>query len=283
MPLGLIDILRIFGFDCNRRSKLVRHQDRRYPIEELRRHRWLELYQSYQSRTVFQDAEQIVSFCALPGARACFYGVYEIRGKRPGAQGEVLDACDWSSEWRDKAAVFYELERDPRFDELRDRLIIDWGPGMRSWVQNLSNKPVLELLPPGRKLQPFDDYLEFTLTFAQLRDLFDNERAHRDWQASLSAVAGVYLILAERSGAQYVGSAYGQGGIWERWRQYARSGHGGNVKLKQLIEGDPAYPEGFRFSLLQILPKTMTQQEVLQWETLYKKKLGSRATGLNVN
>jgi hypothetical protein len=41
-------------------------------------------------------------------------------------------------------------------------------------------RPILEILPPGRKLQPFGDFLEFSLTHAQLKDLFENEDAHRD-------------------------------------------------------------------------------------------------------
>jgi hypothetical protein len=81
----------------------------------------------------------------------------------------------------------------------------------------------------------------------------------------------------------YVGSATGEGGIWARWRQYASSGHGGNSLLRDLIARDGTYPAQFRFSLLQILPKTMTRDEVIQREVLYKRKLGTRATGLNLN
>jgi hypothetical protein len=132
-------------------------------------------------------------------------------------------------------------------------------------------------------LPPFDDYLEFSLSYAQLRDLFANEEAHREWQARLSAVAGLYLILAEGSGDLYVGSASGEGGIWARWREYARSGHGGNALLRDLIRFDSSYPERFRFSMLQILPKTMSRDEVPRREALYKTKLGTRAKGLNLN
>lgn len=142
---------------------------------------------------------------------------------------------------------------------------------------------MLEIKEPGRKLPPFDDYLEFSLTYAQLRDLFNNEEAHRDWRIPLSAVAGIYLILAQASGDLYVGSAYGESGIWGRWRNYASSGNGGNVRLRELITSNSAYPEQFRFSVLQILPKTMAREEVLKREMLYKNKLGTRATGLNSN
>jgi hypothetical protein len=56
--------------------------------------------------------------------------------------------------------------------------------------------------------------LEFSLSHRELKELFSNEGAHRDWRASLSAVGGIYLILAEASGDLYVGSAYGEEGIW---------------------------------------------------------------------
>lgn len=114
-----------------------------------------------------------------------------------------------------------------------------------------------------------------------MKYLFAHEEAHRDWKAALSAVGGVYLLLAEKTGRQYVGSAYGTMGIWGRWHHYAKSGHGGNVKLRKLMKKDAEYPSGFRFSVLQILPRTMGKNKVLEREMLYKEKLGTRATGLN--
>jgi hypothetical protein len=119
--------------------------------------------------------------------------------------------------------------------------------------------------------------------YRELTELAATAKAHRDWVSSLSAVSGVYLILAQPSGHQYVGSAYGLDGIWGRWIQYATNGHGGNTKLRALLKSDSAYPDAFRFSILQVLPKTTAAAEVIRWESLYKAKLGSRATGLNLN
>ena len=284
MPLGLIDILKVSGFDLSLRTKLLRHQDRRYDIRVLRRHNWLEIYQAYQSKPKFHDAVQLVSFYGLSGTRAGFYGVYKVLGHVPASQGPVIEAYAQSKEWgAGGAGYFYSLKRDERFDDLRDRLIIDWGQGTLAWVQKLDNKPVLEIKEPGRSLPPFEDYLEFSLTYAELQDQFAKEEAHRDWRIPLSSVAGVYLVLAEDSGDLYIGSAYGESGIWGRWRNYASSGDGGNVKLTKLIQENPAYPERFRFSVLQILPRTMAREEVIKRETLYKDKLGSKAHGLNSN
>ena len=157
------------------------------------------------------------------------------------------------------------------------------GAGALAWHQHLKNKPVIEVFPPGRSLEPFSDYLDFTLSYQELQELMSNEAAHREWKSSLSAVAGIYMILAETTGQQYVGSAYGDTGIWGRWQQYAKNGHGNNKLLKKLIEEDPQYPESFRYAVLQVLPKSTKDFEVIRWETQYKHKLGSRATGLNAN
>ena len=281
MTLDLRDILKLFGFDPTLRTKFVRHQDDRYPVREFLH--WLELYQSYQSKPRFHDVVQIVSFYGLPWTRACFYGFYRVLGHRPAGDGPTPEMCPSSGQWQSECRYFYDLNLDPRFNELRSRLIIDWGKGTRSWVQKPSNKPVLEILAPGRRLPPFDDYLEFSLTYHELRELFETEEAHRDWRAALSAVAGIYLILAEDSGDLYVGSAYGVGGIWGRWRDYATSGDGGNARLRHLIRRAPGYPGRFRFSVLQILPKSMAKDEILRHEARYKEKLGTRAAGLNAN
>lgn len=240
--LGLVEILKLFGFDESIPTKLVRHQDRRYPVEELRRNSWRKLYQSYQAKPKFRGAKQIVSFYGLAGTRAGFFGVYRVIEEREhvSALGRLQESCAWSEQWNRDAKFFHDLDRDTRFDDLRDRIIIDWGTGTLAWVQNISSKPILEILESGRSLPPFEDYLEFNLSYAQLVDLFKNEEAHRDWRVPLAAVAGVYLIVAEDSGNLYVGSAYGVEGIWGRWRNYAKSGHGGNERLKALIESDPS-------------------------------------------
>jgi hypothetical protein len=281
--LGILDMLGFYGFDRNWRGKLVRHKEDKYPVEELLRQGWLDIYQAYQGKPRFDGLDVIVSFYGLRGTRSCFYGVFKVIRRRPGSEGLIPDNCPYVPEWREKCPYFYDLERLPGYEALEHRLVIDWGRGALAWHQQLSNKPVLELLPEGRGLPDFGDYLEFTLSHHDLKVLYGHQDAHRDWRASLEAVAGVYLILAETSGDQYVGSAYGATGIWGRWEDYAKTGHGGNKLLIELIEKDSHSPEHFQYSLLQVLPKTLTREEVIRREALYKRKLGTRARGLNLN
>ena len=96
-------------------------------------------------------------------------------------------------------------------------------------------------------------------------------------------MAGIYLILARTTGQLYVGSATGVEGIWGRWREYAKTRHGGNALLKQLIQADSSYPKEFSFSILQILPRSMAREYVIEREGRFKAKLGSQAHGLNDN
>lgn len=285
MPeLGILDLLQLRGFDARAPAKLVRHKDDRYDIEDLLRRGWFDAYQGYQQRPVFKGRQWIVSFVGTEGSRARLVGVYRVAGQRNGRDVPLPPGCPFT-QWQENP-FFYDLVRESGYEDLENRLVIEWGGGSstRSWHQNLRNKPVVELLPKGRISEPFRDYLEFTLSHDELVRLYESPSANMEWQARLSAVAGVYLVLDTATGNQYVGSAHGATGIWGRWREYASNGHGNNRRLEALIAENPIdYPRAFSYSILQILPRTSAHDVVLEWERRYKKKLGSRATGLNAN
>ena len=280
-PLGIADLLELRSLGFTKKCKLVRHQDDRFDVEQLRADGWINLYQSIQSRPVFKNCSYIASFVGDGGGRAKLIGVYRVLDQRKSKPTDFPRGCPFYT-IRNDDLYFYELEQLPQFNDLIDRVVIEWS-SERSWHQMIRNRPIVEIYPPGRKLLPFNDYLEFTLTFSQLRELIQNPKPHRDWHASLSVVSGVYLILAETTGELYVGSAYGLDGIWGRWSQYAANGHGGSKLLKKLTQNTEGYPQNFRFSILQVLPKTTKKSDVIKWESIFKLKLGSRATGLNLN
>lgn len=140
----------------------------------------------------------------------------------------------------------------------------------------------MEILPQGRR-KPFPGYLDFVLNHEELKTICDNPTPNKDWHQALSAVAGIYLIVENNSGLQYIGSAYGKNGILGRWKSYAQSGHGGNAKLMTALENEAFTKEDLRFSILRTLPKTLTMTEVIGYESHFKEKLGTRAFGLNLN
>ncbi len=161
--------------------------------------------------------------------------------------------------------------------------MIDWGSSALAWHQWFNQpKEVVEILPRGT-LGSFPGLLDFVLDFEELQKLIANPEANADWKHHLAAINGVYMILDTLTGQQYIGSAYGGEGIWQRWSDYARTGTGGNRELIRLLENDPHYARHFRFSLLQSLPSNITPREIIRIEGLYKEKFGSRAYGLNGN
>ena len=92
------------------------------------------------------------------------------------------------------------------------------------------------------------------------------------------------MILDKKTGRQYVGSTYNKNGIWGRWEEYARTGHGGDKELKPLIEDDAAYARKyFQWSILETLPLRIPDEQAIDREALYKRKFGTREFGYNKN
>jgi hypothetical protein len=86
------------------------------------------------------------------------------------------------------------------------------------------------------------------------------------------------------TGKTYVGSAYGSGGIWQRWCAYAETRHGGNVELKALLDTTGAeHGDHFQYSILEIADPLATERQVLEREGHWKDVLMSRTFGYNSN
>jgi len=282
--VNLLDFLQLcnsagLSLDAPGSVKLARHRSQRWDLEWLRRIGQFEEYQSRQAKEAFSGANYLVSFMGEGSSNCRFLGLYEVGPCR-------WPAPPWGSEWpypeMNVGGCIYELSKLPGFDDLEDRLIIDWGKGTRSWIQWMKPKQVVELRPRGHA-RDFPGYLDFILGFDELRQIIENPDANRTWHAMLSAVAGVYLITDTKSGDLYVGSAYGKGGILARWTAYVRTQHGGNKLLRKVLEESPRQHLWWKFSILRTLPRTLTNREVIEVETQFKAKLGSRSFGLNLN
>ena len=279
--LSIIDLLELKGLDCSRRKtiKLVRHKDQRVDVEALLREGHIETYQSIQGSPIF-NCDYVVSFMGMDGSLARLLGVYRIGEHRQVRKSDMATLpC---RHLVGKTDIIYEMSEVPGFEDFKERLIIDWGKNAISWHQWLTDKPVIEILPEGRR-KPFPGYLDFVLNHEDLKTICDNPTSNKDWHQALSAVAGIYLIVENKTGLQYIGSAYGKDGILGRWKSYAHSGHGGNTKLMAALKDGAFTKEDLRFSILRTLPKTLTMTEVIGYESQYKEKLGTRAFGLNLN
>lgn len=248
--------------------KLVRHKDSRIEYKDVikDKNELLE-YQKEQKKDVFKGTDYIVSFIGQESTKSLFFGIFKIHGL------EI-----------ENGKFYYDLKEVPICNELKERVIIDWGNNTRVWCQWYDKQPkeVLEILPKGY-LGEFKGITNFILEFNELKKLIENPDANRDWRNNLSSINGIYMILDKKTGNQYIGSAYGSNGIWQRWSDYAKTKHGGNKTLKELFNNSKNYQKNFQYTILQSLPSNLTSREVIRIENLYKEKFGTQAHGLNEN
>lgn len=242
-------------------------------------------YQAVQSKDFFKDCEYIISFIATESTKAVFVGAYEIINKTTVKQRrkiKKLPDIQGIPDFYKDDQFYYEQIEVPALADLKDRLVIEWGKGARNWCQNLSKKEVVEIFPKGY-YNNFPGFDKVIINYDELKKIIDYPDANREWHKMLSSVAGVYLIVDMETGMQYVGSAYGKEGILGRWKQYSKNGHGGNKLLIGILEKDSLRYKKFQYSILRTLPRTLTSSEVIEIESIYKRKLGSKAFGLNLN
>ena len=260
------------------RVKLVRHRDTSkdndlYKLYRTNPQGFLE-YQRQQGKKkgekgVFDDCDYVVSFLGEEGISSRFIGVYRIGGV----------------EYTTEAHFYYRMTEESGYEALKEKLIIKWPVAPINWHPWFNVVKPVEVLEIQNKpfSRPFVGYLDFTLIFAELKELRSSQGPRDEWRRMLSVVSGIYLILDTSTGKQYIGSAYGKtGGIWSRWVQYIDTeGHGGNTKLLELLAADVQHGRHLQFSILMTLPKSMPPKEVIEQEHLLMKKLGSRQYGLN--
>ena len=130
---------------------------------------------------------------------------------------------------------------------------------------------------------PFPGHDRINHSLADLQAVVSQARA--DWRIALESMKGVYVIHDNVTGQRYVGSAYGDTGIWQRWSTYAATLHGGNVGLKTLLteKGDQYYLTNMRFALLEYWSMRTDDSHVLERESYWKDVLHARTLGHNKN
>ncbi|NLS96413.1 MAG: GIY-YIG nuclease family protein [Planctomycetaceae bacterium] len=278
MPLLFNSILREHHLDPAR-VRLVRHKDQRSspgrsPYELWRNDRkGFDNYQSTQrirNRKIFSapfwsvflcDAFDETVFVGLYAA--AWSGVLDHDQPMPHRIGDVdrAGSCD-----------IYHLDLDDRMQDLIGRLIIDWGPGQRAWVQyaDRREKQILEI----RRVEsspPYPGHLNFVQPLSSIGKL------PVGWIEALSAARGVYILTCPRTKEQYVGSADGPSGFWGRWMEYFKTGHGGNVGLRSRD------PSDYQVAILEVAGSAADHDQILTMEGRWQLKLRSREMGLNRN
>lgn len=211
--------------------------------------------------------DKIVSFAQISGSKFLFGGIFNITN-RSGSD--------------------YEVELDHNHEELIGRLTIDYrGENTRRTVFNpdyiFSSSTVSSISQHKYQGERFISYDRINHSFESINIVIKNEL--NDWKVALSSVYGVYLLTDKKTGKHYVGSAYGNQGIWGRWSDYIYGCHGNNKELKELyaIQSREYFEEFFKFTILEVLSKSLVPEEVIQRESLWKQKLQTVKFGYNAS
>lgn len=276
--LTFADLLVIGGFRPSD-VRLLRHQtiapNGRTPFALWRDD--LSAFEDYQAVQTIANRSKLAapfwaSFVASHGD-TLFVGMYSAR--RSGSVApERVDPLSGLSEGElgNENPDRYVTELLPDLAAYIGRLTIDWGPGLRSWVQRGDRKPKLILeLRPEFKDPPYPGHSRLIITLSDVANLPDG------WREVLRASRGVYLLTCPRTKEQYVGSACGENGFLGRWQSYLSNAHGGNIELKS------REPSDYQVCILEVAGSSSTEYDIRALEGLWKLKLQSREMGLNRN
>lgn len=274
VALQLNDLLVASGLRLTD-TRLMRHQQaleggltpyylwREYPEDFLS-------YQNTQSprkRITLNGASHWASFVATPTGDTLFVGVFSASFK-----GLLDRDVHFRSDRTTKAAGSCDEYESALADHLLDyigRLRIDWGAAARSWIQYPHRQPKqITGLSDRRYSEEFPGYLRFRKRLSEVPLLPD------DWKLLLRQAKGVYLLTCPRTREQYVGSAYGGGGFYERWLTHFSVG-GDAVGLQS------REPSDYQISILEVTGSTLGFEDIIAIEALWMSKLQSREMGLN--
>ena len=176
------------------------------------------------------------------------------------------------------------------YEGILGRLIveIDKGNTYSRYVFNMSHfidmAKVVEILPNSYEPIAFSGYDNVYLTFKQFQTILSGNR-FKEYKTALSAVKGVYVLNDTLTGKLYVGSAYGENGIAQRWNCYLDTKTGGNVELIKLYreKGEDYFSKNFTFGILEFFGSNTDARRIVARESHWKKILGSKENGYNRN
>lgn len=285
-PIFLQDILPLEKLSKEGKVLIIRHSHQY--LDQMEEEGLIEEYQSFQRRSGFMTAKYLISFLATKeGNHARFFGIYKMNGIKKGRlcphRSDELSVYDRTQD--PDSNYNLELEKVSGFEKYKDRLIIDWMTP-RGWYHDYRSTTPKEVLQirPINFVSEFPGLMNIKVIYQELEKIIHNPESHPLWRESLQHLQAIYLIIDTESGNQYIGTTYGDRGLWNRWESYVRGDRtGGNIEFKELKAKDSKFFEHFQYSILEVLSKTADKHYCIAQESLWKDKLGTRAFGLNRN
>jgi len=267
--LKLTDVLAAHGISLEPGKYKVHlatasHSD---PLEEFFQGRFKQ-WQERQGRKNF-ECDKVVSLIRLAKDRWLFAGVYLIDGR------QTLGAKH----------ISYDTTLLPGLEDCIGRVIVRHRrKGRQAYVYVHDGGDaflVSEILPERMIIEDFPGFDSIHVSHSRLQTII--RQKVNSWRGALANIKGVYLIADRSNGKLYVGSAIGADGIWDRWRSYAETGHGGNAELRVMEQEDPGHSVNYTYSILEIADTHTSDETILQRESYWKDILLSRTHGYNKN
>lgn len=229
-------------------------------------------WQEHQNNKNF-NCDNVLALIHLYRDKWLFAGIYQINGYK-----KIYS--------QEKPWYKYNTIEVNGLDHLSGKVVVAFDRKFRnSYVRGEKYGHLLmvsEIKPEKMTIEDFPGYNSVSIGMDKLRTIIRQD--HKSWKTALINVAGIYLISDTHNGKLYVGSAYGKQGIWQRWCCYAKTGHGGNKELKQVLKKNSlARARDFKFAVLEVIDINANKQHVLDRENYWKNVLLSREYGYNLS
>lgn len=200
-----------------------------------------------------------------------FGGIWEVTGRRAEPRAHSYDV------------VLRDDLMGPFIRRLYIRLHLAGRQRRRNMESCLAEMSVASIAQEQFAGAPFPGHDRIDHSLGDLQTIIEQNRP--DWRIPLENMKGVYVIHDQLTGEPYVGSAYGDTGVWQRWSYYAATLHGDNIGLKAhlAVVGEDYFRQNMRFALLEFWSMRTKDQHVIDRETYWKEVLLSRSLGHNKN
>ena len=278
--LHFSDILINAGLDPAK-VQLIRHAMNDKDFRACYEKNMVKEYTGEQKKDFNKGYDYWAVFISGKGTEARFYKLYRVGAVVPRCL-EVMPKDYPCPQAFETPGDYYELEYADILKEFENRLIIKWGDATRVWHQKGTTEKEIVAIQTSHN-EEFVGYENVVLPYEKLKEVVENDVDYKLWYTALSNVKAVYLILDVKNGQQYVGSAYGNRGLLERWECYVDTFHGNNKLMREVICDYPDRYQFFQFSILQIFSMSTPDDIIINAENLWKRKLGTKEYGMNAN
>ena len=230
------------------------------------------LYHNPPKRKDFQNGQLVFSFLRLDknGNKWLLVSVGKIKN-------DSQECC--------------EISPDEKWSAYNGRLIVQYdkgGQGRNLKYATFTKDAKINEITAELYGSEFPGYDNINISFDLMKSICTNQ-GNKSWADLLKAQRGVYLITDKKAGKFYVGSAYGEDGILQRWKCYADTYHGGNEEFKEILndkdKGEQYFRENFSYSILETFNSNQAnnQEYAIARENHWKDVLLVRDENVGMN